>query len=250
MSRIGTAFLNLGKWLDGENPGSGPQDGTPSDGLNGDKDKIDLAIGTGHNVNGTHKAAVIDGANLKSTVVDGSTLEQDSVSKALRAKDLGISTAKLANDAVTKIKVAADVAGSGLKQNDDGSLSPDVDGTTIQVGSNGKLSLVGSLTNGLPIPFAFSDTGQICMFAGREVANNQGIPVPPGTAKIMIASGSELAVSTQAFTIAANSKIYVDLSALGLNEYVCCLYVNEQATAVVCGLTTRPLYGTIIFKAS
>jgi hypothetical protein len=191
MSRVGTAFLNLGKWLDGENPGSGPQDGTPSDGLNGDKDKIDLAIGTGHNVDGTHKAAVIDGTNIKPTAVDGSTLEQDTTKK-LRVKDLGISTAKLSDDAVTKVKLAADVAGPGLKQNTDGSLSPDVDGTTIAVNEGGSLFMVG----GRP-----TDTIQISApFIGTSTAN---IPLPIGTITRVAVTNDDgnVAVGTTAHAI-------------------------------------------------
>jgi len=52
--------------------------------------------------------------------VDDSTIEIDS--DALRLKDGGVSTAKLANDSVDKDKIAADVAGKGLQQASDGSL--------------------------------------------------------------------------------------------------------------------------------
>lgn len=54
----------------------------------------------------------------------------------LELKDSGVSTAKIAADAVDKTKIAADVAGDGLGQNVDGSLEVNVDGTTLKITSD------------------------------------------------------------------------------------------------------------------
>lgn len=47
-----------------------------------------------------------------------------------------ITTAKIANDAVDKDKIAANVAGSGLGQNGDGSLEVNVDNSTIEINTD------------------------------------------------------------------------------------------------------------------
>lgn len=94
-------------WTDGENPGAGSQS-VDNTGLNGNWQKLDLAVGTEHNPNGTHKSDVITGANLKNTIVDGSTLEASAATgaKAFRVKDLGITSAKIAANAVIAGKLA------------------------------------------------------------------------------------------------------------------------------------------------
>ena len=106
MGRIGTPNLNLGTYTDGEYPGAGSQS-VDSDGLNGNALKIDRAVGTEHNADGSHKANVIKGSNLVQTggdsVVDGATLEFNA--NKIRAKDGGISAAKLATDAVETLKI-------------------------------------------------------------------------------------------------------------------------------------------------
>jgi len=87
-----------------------------------------LAAGTGFNQNLaqiTRKFAL-----LFSTVAGALT-------DVLNANIIGAT--QIANDAVTKDKVDATVAGSGLKQNADGSLSPNVDGTTITVNASNQL---------------------------------------------------------------------------------------------------------------
>jgi hypothetical protein len=63
--------------------------------------------------------------------VDDSTV-QVGVS-GLEIKDSGVSTAKIANDAVDKDKIDADVAGLGLVQNVDGSLEVNVDDSSIKI---------------------------------------------------------------------------------------------------------------------
>jgi hypothetical protein len=61
----------------------------------------------------------------------GSTIEKDG--SGIKVSDGGIGTTQIADDAVTKEKVAADVAGAGLGQNVDGSLEVNADDTTIEV---------------------------------------------------------------------------------------------------------------------
>jgi hypothetical protein len=102
-----------------------------------------------------------------------------------------------------------------------------------------------------PIPFSFSDTGEMATFGNRESSPTTGIPVPPGTIKIMIAGGAgNMNISTLSITTIANAIVSVDLSALGANEYLCMLVVNGESTAVTVGLTTRPLFGTILFETT
>lgn len=55
---------------------------------------------------------------------------------ALQLKASGVTTTKIANDAVDKDKVAADVAGAGLGQNVDGSLEVNVDDSTIEISTD------------------------------------------------------------------------------------------------------------------
>lgn len=50
--------------------------------------------------------------------------------------NLGVDTAQLANDAVDKTKINADVAGIGLGQNVDGSLEVNVDDSTVEVSAD------------------------------------------------------------------------------------------------------------------
>ena len=56
---------------------------------------------------------------------------------------IGIVASKVAvlDDGITKEKIASDVAGAGLVQNADGSLSPDVDDTTIEINDSDKLAV-------------------------------------------------------------------------------------------------------------
>jgi len=113
MARIGTTLGDLGTWEDEENPGAGSQT-VDSPGINGNVIKLDTAVFTEHNVNGTHKADKIDGQVLKSTVADGSTLETSNPTgaKQLRIKDLGVSEGKIAAGAVTNAKIGASAVDS------------------------------------------------------------------------------------------------------------------------------------------
>jgi hypothetical protein len=106
MARVGTPNLNLGTWVDGENPGAGDQV-TDNTGLNGNFIKLDTAIGAEHNANGSHKDDKIEGRSLKAAIADGATLEATAATgaKTFRVKDSGISAAKLAVDAVETAKI-------------------------------------------------------------------------------------------------------------------------------------------------
>lgn len=97
MARVGTTNLNLGTWLDGENPGAGSQT-VDNTGLNGDKIKLDTAVGTEHNPDGTHKADKIDGPSLKTTVADGSSIEATGTPRKLQVKALGIQKGHINSD--------------------------------------------------------------------------------------------------------------------------------------------------------
>lgn len=101
MARVGTPNLNLGTFVDGENPGAGDQV-TDNTGLNGNWIKIDTAIGAEHNTNGTHKDDKIAGSSLKAAIADGSTLEFSAPTgaKVIRVKDAGITAAKMVNAGV------------------------------------------------------------------------------------------------------------------------------------------------------
>lgn len=105
MARVSTGSLDLGMWLDGENPGAGSQVSFPNSGLNGNAMKVQVAVGTQHNADGTHKDNVIDKNNLKTTVCDGASIEKDS-SVGLRVKALGILSGMLAAGAVIAGKIA------------------------------------------------------------------------------------------------------------------------------------------------
>jgi hypothetical protein len=78
------------------------------------------------------KDASVSNAKLATDAVETANIKDGEV-KTADVADLNITTAKLADDAVDKAKVAADVAGSGLGQNADGSLETNVDGSTIEV---------------------------------------------------------------------------------------------------------------------
>lgn len=106
MARKGTTNLNLGSWTDKENPGAGSQD-VDNTALNGNWIKIDSALGPGHNADGSHKNAVIDGANLKSTAADGVSIVQDGGTKKLKVNSGGIASSHIADGAVTSNKIGS-----------------------------------------------------------------------------------------------------------------------------------------------
>ena len=107
MSVSYTPNLNLCVYDDGDNPGAGSKT-IASTGLNGNAVKIDTAVGSEHNADGTHKDDKIGGSSLKAAIVDGSTLEASAATgaKTFRVKDAGITTAKIADSNVTTAKIA------------------------------------------------------------------------------------------------------------------------------------------------
>ena len=113
MARVGTSNLNLGTWLDGENPGAGSQS-VDNTGLNGDKIKLDVAVGTGHTVAGAHKADVIDGPSLKTTAADGATLQLTGSPLKLSVKSDGVQGTHLNANVVDNDSLEVS-AGTGVK---------------------------------------------------------------------------------------------------------------------------------------
>ena len=76
-----------------------------SDGLNNNAIAADRLFTEHNTADGTHKSNIIDGVHLKSTCVDGLTIEKDSSTQKLRVKDGGITAAKLAANAVETAKI-------------------------------------------------------------------------------------------------------------------------------------------------
>jgi len=69
-------------------------------------------------------------------MTDGTTIEFAADNLTIQIKDGGVGTSQIANDAVDKDKIAADVAGNGLGQNASGALEVNVDGTTIEIATD------------------------------------------------------------------------------------------------------------------
>jgi hypothetical protein len=106
-TRVGSGdSFDIGLWEQGDNPGAGSQDFTifTDTGLNGNFKRLYRAVKTVLTASGGLNAGVITGASLATSVADGSTLEV--VSGSMRVKDGGVSTAKLAAQAVTTAKMA------------------------------------------------------------------------------------------------------------------------------------------------
>ena len=109
-----------------------------------------LSGGDGIDISGAIVSVDHDGQGFQfsagqlSLELDGSTLSKSA--SGLKVADLGIgsgqlaanavTTAKIANDAVDKDKIAPDVAGNGLGQNVDGSLEVKVDDSTVEINSD------------------------------------------------------------------------------------------------------------------
>lgn len=87
----------------------------------------DAFFGAGLQRNGTD-------ADIMEVNVDDSTIEIST--DALRLKDAGITTAKLADDSVTAAKLNADTAGLGLVQAAGGELDVNVDDSTLEVATD------------------------------------------------------------------------------------------------------------------
>lgn len=107
MSRTATTPNGLlWEWNDNDNPGAGTKGVTKASGgtgLNSCWSTLDVAVGTEHNANGTHKNDKITGANLNANVVDGATLEVSAGTgtKVIRIKDAGVTMAKIAQAGAT-----------------------------------------------------------------------------------------------------------------------------------------------------
>ena len=81
--------------------------------------------------------AAIPTADGTSTALTSGVLSvKDSGVTTAKILDANVTTAKIADDAVTKAKIAADVVKGALKQDTDGALYVDVDGSTIVVANN------------------------------------------------------------------------------------------------------------------
>ncbi|MBX7157216.1 MAG: hypothetical protein K1X66_02350 [Verrucomicrobiae bacterium] len=72
---------------------------------------------------------------IQKSHTDDGTIKDDTITGSM-VKDNALTTQKYADDSVNASKINVDVAGVGLKQNPNGSLSPDVDDATIEVSGN------------------------------------------------------------------------------------------------------------------
>jgi hypothetical protein len=142
MARVGTSNLNLGTWTLNEHPGAGAQ-GSDSNLLNGNWYKLDVAVGVGHNADGSHKSNVI-GANQISTGVRDGTSIIGGGGSALSINTGGVQKSHLNTnvaDATTIEKdasvglriVALGVTGAKLKQTGAGAV---VDESTLEFSSD------------------------------------------------------------------------------------------------------------------
>lgn len=121
--------------------------------------------------------------------VDDSTIEINS--DALRVKDLGITSGKIADDAVGKAKINSDVAGKGLQQASDGAL---------------ETNLVKSLVNDDVASFSAGEFGLI-------KANGAVEKVSAQTAGLNL--GSSFVMALEAIASAASGKFAVGSYKLG-----------------------------------
>src|ERR1041385_337660 len=107
MARVGTPVFDLGMWLLNENPGAGTQDPSAiGKALNDNWKKIEKAMAIVLKPDGTLNTLVIDGPNLKGTVVDAVTLQLTGSPAKLSVKNAGIDTAQIKDHAVTSDKMA------------------------------------------------------------------------------------------------------------------------------------------------
>jgi hypothetical protein len=90
---------------------------------------IDLTAGDGLSGGGDLSANRTFTVNVDDVGIETAT-------DTLQLKDLGVTTAKLADDSVTLDKINADVAGDGLGQNVSGALEVNVDDSTIETNTD------------------------------------------------------------------------------------------------------------------
>jgi len=199
MSRSTTPNLGIGVHDEQDNPGAGSKTVAAGNvGLNGNWLLLDTAVGTGHNADGTHKADVIDGPNLKTTVADATGIQLTGTPLKLNLKDDGVTGAKIAaafadnstletsaatgaktiriKDAgVTKAKLAADVcddttieldASNGLQVKDDGITAPKISHDNTRT----KVCFVCNIATSAGTDYA------VC--SGAQLSASMGIPMP------------------------------------------------------------------------
>jgi hypothetical protein len=237
MARLGTTLLNLGTWTDNENPGAGSQT-VDNTGLNGDKIKLDLAVGTEHNADGTHKADKIDGPNLKTTVADGSSLEATGTPRKLQVKALGIKKGHINSDVADGTTIEKDVT-SGVLQIKAGGVGAGkilgagtgkaVDGTTIGLNASNELEIKDVGVTGpkishdntrskIVLVFGINPASGVGMVDDITTSPSIGIPVRLAgcvTGVVAISTGASITSAALAYNaagayhFAANSKLTV-----------------------------------------
>lgn len=180
MARVGTPNLNIGMWLDGENPGAGSQAGD-STGLNGNSWKLDIAVGTEHNANGTHKTNIIDGAQLKTTVADGSTIVHTGAPLKLGVKDDGLDGIKLkasvVDDDSLEVSAATGTKVLRIKKVKAGKIlgtgtGKAVDDVTINLNGANELQVKDASLGLSKLTAALADSQSYVLFATPQEAGN------------------------------------------------------------------------------
>lgn len=199
MSRTATSNLALGCFDEGDNPGAGSKTVVSGNtGLNGNWLIIDAAVGVGHNADGTHKADVIDGPNLKTSVADATGIQLTGSPLKLNLKDDGVTGAKIAaafadgstletsaatgaktirvKDAgITKAKLASTVAdGTSLELDATNGLQIKADGVTAAKISHDNTRTKVCFTCNI----ATSVGTDYATCSGAQLSATMGIPMP------------------------------------------------------------------------
>jgi hypothetical protein len=210
MPRIGTPNLNLGTWLDNENPGAGSQT-VDNTGLNGNWLKIDRAIGQEHNADGTHKTNIIGKSQLKTDVCDGVTIEKDTT-QGLRLKDGGITGAKV-NQTLFVDNATLEFASNAMRVKPGGITNVHIANNAILANhiahDNNRTKLI--VVCGIPTS-AGTDYARI---GDVNLSNSRGIVMPRAGSMTKLIVSNDSGVITQATaaygvkTFAANSQITV-----------------------------------------
>ena len=179
-----TIFGFVNTWTDGDAPMAGSQT-ADSSGINGNWWKLAEKMAALFELPATTlKSAIINGAQLKTTVFDAVTLEQDSSTKKARIKDGGVVIAKcgtdltdgstLEQDGTTK-KIRAKTKGITATQVSDNNVKAksylrasvsDVGGNFYQIGG-----VVMTASHGIPIKRACSITAIRVRSSGGIVAS-------------------------------------------------------------------------------
>lgn len=224
MARVGTPNLNLGAWTDNENPGAGSQT-VDNTGLNGDKIKIDTALGTGHNPDGSHKADAIDGPSIKTTAVDGSSLQATGSPRKLSVKDLGIQKNHINSNVPDGDSIVKDGASGQLKVNviKAGKIlgtgtGKAVDASSIDLNGSNELEVAaGGITSAkiahdntrtkILLPFATDPATGFGVIGTGITGDTLGIPMPRAgciTAVSGCASSGAVTTALTAYSLVSN----------------------------------------------